>query len=121
MVHVDYILASTDILPLVRTFNVGDPNILSDHSVIEFSLITSFDFSNTANESEGNAQYISFTYKWDKDLISEYRERLRSEATITIFEQARTMLSTDSVTTENINISLNTIVDGIESCTKPLF
>ena len=37
------------------------------------------------------------------------------------FEQARTMLSTDSVTTENINISLNTIIDGIESCTKPFF
>ena len=43
--------------PLVRTFNVGDPNILSDHSIIEFSLITSFDFSNTANENEGDAQY----------------------------------------------------------------
>ena len=36
---VDYILTSTDILPLVYRFSVGDPNILTDHSIINFSLL----------------------------------------------------------------------------------
>ena len=47
---VDYILASTDILQLVRMFSVGDPNILLDHSILDFSLISSFDISNLAYE-----------------------------------------------------------------------
>ena len=102
-------------------FCVGDPNILSDHSILIFSLISSFDVSNLANEAETDPGSVSFTYKWDPNLINEYKARLRSEGTLHIFEQARTILSADLVAADEINSSLNTIVEGMESCTKPLF
>ena len=56
-------------LPLVITFNVGDLIILSDHRIIEFTLITSFDFSNTANEDEGDARAI---HKFHKQMGQEF-------------------------------------------------
>ena len=102
-------------------FSVGDPNILSDHSILNFSLISSFDISNLANEAETDPVSVSFTYKWDRNLIDEYKARLRSEDTLHIFEQARTILSADFVAADEISSNFNTIVEGIESCTKPLF
>ena len=35
---VDYVIASPHIFSLVDTFNVDDPNILSDHCIVNFSL-----------------------------------------------------------------------------------
>ena len=118
---VDYVLASTDLLLLVCVFSVGDPNILSDHSIIEFSLSTMLGSINLENISDENIDFIYYTYKWDNTLVDDYKLSLSSEKTTRIFEQARSILSTDTSSTDYIDLSLNLIVEGIESCTKPLF
>ncbi|MCG8032789.1 MAG: hypothetical protein JAZ03_11525 [Candidatus Thiodiazotropha taylori] len=117
---VDYVLASTDLLPLVRDFSIGDPNILSDHSKVEFSF-SNFGYVNVERMSDEKAEFIQYTYKWDSSLMDDYKTSLSSENTTRIFEQARSVLSLDTASTDDIDYSLNLIVEGIESCTKPLF
>ena len=57
---VDYVLASTDILQLFCYFDIGDPNILSDHSIVHFALLsTHFSESNSADDEDAE----SITYR----------------------------------------------------------
>ena len=57
---VDYILVSTDILPRICSFDIGDPNILSDHSFLYVSIWTKSKFSNNDFTNEENATYIPY-------------------------------------------------------------
>lgn len=117
---VDYVLTSTDILPLIRSFDVGEPNILSDHSVLSFSLAANFEFSRV-HEFEENFESVQYKYVWDSSLIDEYTNRLSSAPTLNLFEQAKIKLTDDNISAEGINSSINLIVEGIELSSKPLF
>lgn len=117
---VDYVLTSTDILPLIRSFDVGEPNILSDHSVISFSLSSNYEFSQE-NETDENLESVQYKYVWDPTLINEYINRLTAVDTLNLFEQAKLNLMEESVSDEGINSSIDLIVEGIELCSKPLF
>ena len=57
---VDYVLASTDILQLFCYFDIGDPNILSDHSIVQFALLsTNFSESNSADDEDTESIYYT--------------------------------------------------------------
>ena len=118
---VDYVLASTDILPLVSSFNVNDPNILSDHSIIDFSVMSNSHLSDENDFEQCNSESVQYKYIWDKNLLDEYKARLSSADTINTFEHACMILNNDQLSPDDIVRSLNCIVEGIELCAKPLF
>ena len=59
----DYVLASTDILPLISSFETGDPNILSDHSVVQFSIMSFLQFSDISDSVDENATFVHMGFK----------------------------------------------------------
>ena len=69
---VDFVLASTDILPLISSFEICDPNILSDHSVVQFSIMSFLQFSDIADSVDENATFVQCKYTWDSSLLHEY-------------------------------------------------
>ena len=83
---VDYILVSTDILPRICSFDIGDPNILSDHSFLYDSIWTKSKFSNNDFTNKENASYIPYIYAWDSNLLDEYNTRLSSPDITVIFD-----------------------------------
>ena len=49
---VDYVLVSKSMLSKIESFDVGGPNILSDHHLISFSLDTCANLENPVNDTE---------------------------------------------------------------------
>ena len=118
---VDYILVSTDILPLICSFDIGDPNILSDHSFLYCSIWANSHHSNDRLFNDENIEYVSYKYVWDDNLLNEFKSRLCSPDVTVILDEARHTLVSEQISPANIDTGLNLIVEGIEMCTKPLF
>ena len=74
---VDYVLCKSDMFFLVNSFDVDEPNILSDHCVVSFSLDTSANIREAVRDDGLDLQYI---YSWDnnKKKKQEYLDALNS-------------------------------------------
>lgn len=99
---VDYVLASQNLFPLVKTFEVQDPNILSDHCIINVSF-------ELANENENNCnsedyESVSFQYKWNPERKAEFLHLLQHDE------------FTDQLTTLNSDISTCSSINEVETC-----
>ena len=69
---VDYCIVNPILLKEFSSFCVHDPNILSDHCLIEFSLFSMYQgpaHIDTSNEHEG-LKY----FKWNNDRKDEYKD-----------------------------------------------
>ena len=53
---IDYVIATPNLLNTISTFRVGEPNILSDHRLIDFSMIS----RNSINEPVDVSENVSF-------------------------------------------------------------
>lgn len=71
---VDYVLGSQVMFNYVKSFEVHEPNILSDHSLVTLS----FEFGSTEMQEEQNEEYeyISEKYILRNALKEEYNDRL---------------------------------------------
>ena len=58
---VDYVIASQDLFPSVCTFAVDDPNILSDHCIIYFSIQVTENFGTNKVENS-SCSFIEYKY-----------------------------------------------------------
>ena len=92
---VDYVLVSTDILPLICSFDIGEPNILSDHSILHVSIWSKSQFADNTPSDEENATFIQYKYAWDSNLVHEYKTQLNSPDILGIFDEARNILNTE--------------------------
>ena len=71
---VDYVLCKPDLFDSVYKFEVEEPNILSDHCILNFS------FSNQEgvevfDKKKGECE--NYLYKWNNDKKIEYTDRLQ--------------------------------------------
>ena len=66
---VDYVLGSQEMFDFVKSFEVQEPNILSDHCLVNFS----FEFGSvqTSETQSDEFEYISEKYKWKNKLKQE--------------------------------------------------
>ena len=108
-------------MPLISSFDIGDPNILSDHSFLYCSIWANSPHSNNRLFNDENIEYVSYKYVWDDNLLNEFKTRLCSPDVTVIFKEARDTLGSEQISPANIDTGLNLIVEGIETCTKPLF
>ena len=76
---VDYVLGSQEMFNFIKSFEVQEPNILSDHCIVIFS----FEFgSRQRQRSESdNFDRVSEKYTWKNELKDEYVNRLTYEST----------------------------------------
>lgn len=77
---VDYILASQDLFNFVKEFEVLEPNILSDHCCIEFSLDCSKQLS--VNSLPEDYEQINSKYVWNNEFRNDFINLLQ-QTTIT--------------------------------------
>ena len=77
---IDYVIASPNLLNTISTFHVGEPNILSDHCLIDFSMIS----RNSINELVDVSENVPFEnvkkkYAWNEGRAGEYHINLQEE------------------------------------------
>lgn len=118
---VDYVLASKHVLNEIVSFEVGEPNILSDHSLVSFSLATYKDFTIQNDLSEPEQVHADYKYNWDGQKVDDFIERLSSQSTIHIFDNMKYKLDESIIQSDSIDESLQLFVSTLENCAKPLF
>lgn len=67
---VDYILSSQDLFKNISHFKVHDPNLLSYHCLLSFSI--NFDKCNEREVTENNYERVNGKFVWNNDFKSEY-------------------------------------------------
>ena len=72
---VDYVLCKQDLFSMVSNFVIDEPNILSDHCTVRFSLTARHNLRNI-NGTDESSKCHSYTYKWDDVKKAEYIDRL---------------------------------------------
>ena len=93
---VDYVFASPHIFSLVDTFSVGDPNILSDHCIVNFSLC--LHGNNASSDSDpGITSSLPYKYVWNNDFVEAFQNALDSETVCSEFRKLRNDLLTENV------------------------
>ena len=65
---IDYVIATHKLLNTISTLYVGEPNILSDHYLIEFSMISRNSINELVEVNE-NAPFenVKKKYAWNED------------------------------------------------------
>ena len=115
---VDYVLGSQEMFNFVKSFEVQEPNILSDHCVVNFS----FEFGSCMmqeNESD-NYDHISEKYTWKNDLKDEYVNRLNYESTKRQLNLLNSNISECS-NESDIHSCVSEFVNIIHNVSAPLF
>ena len=109
----DYCIVNFELFSEFVSFYVHDPNIFSDHCLIEFSL----------NAKEKHAEdniSIEKVNKWDQKNTEKYTKILSSNKSKTEIQQLTNMLDTAQNDTD-INSSISSFTDLIDSVCVPLF
>ena len=78
---VDLVLCRTPFFDCFNTFSVGDPNILSDHCCVQFSLKRCLLDSNIAFHDDSESTHkLDFKYVWDEDKKILFQNALSQES-----------------------------------------
>ena len=113
----DYVLASQNLFDYVSKFKVHDPNILSDHCLITFSL--EFGNEEITDSLSENYDYVDGNFVWKAEFKDEYVSRLNDEVTI---EQLNSLNANISSCDENgINTCLEEFVSIFDTVCAPIF
>ena len=114
---VDYVIASPHILSLVDTFNVDDPNILSDHCTVNFSLC--LHGNNVSSDSDpGITSSLPYKYVWNNEYVEAFQNALDSDSVRSDFRKLKNDLLTENV---DINENVGLFQDTVETICAPLF
>ena len=88
---VDYVIASQSLFPAINTFRVDDPNILSDHCLIHFSLLLlAHDGAPGQNVDAGSGSYLDYKYIWDSTQAEACQAALELEDVKVAFRNLQT-------------------------------
>ena len=118
---VDYVIVSQDLLPKFMSFSVDEPNIISDHCVLSFSIIFDVLNSGASNDStDVNETKIDRKYVCDKTLQTDYIKNLSSDETINNLNNI-----TDKFCVEcnisDIDENISNFVSALDNVCNPLF
>lgn len=115
---IDYIIANPSLLDVISSFHVADPNILSDHCCIDFSILCK-DISemNLRREKETFTK-VNKKYMWNEARAGEYIFNLeREENGLKHLSSVLTIVSTPQQIDENIQ----NFTSLMEEACDPLF
>ena len=114
---IDYVIATPSLLNVIRTFHVGEPNILSDHCLIDFMTCKMSNGPVVAGETL-TFEKLSKKYAWSGARNSEYVANLEEEANS--FINLNTHL-TQITNFEQLDENLNKFTLLMEKVFDPLF
>lgn len=115
---VDYVLSSQELFRFIKDFEVQEPNILSDHCLINFS----FEFGNQPKStqlSEEN-ELITGKYVWKNDLKNDFLDSLGNQATsekLAVLNDKISSCSDDN----DVNACVSDFTSIIEEASAPHF
>lgn len=69
---VDYVITNPSMFNVFKRFSVCDPNILSDHCIIRFSMLKHTNIYTTQSEETDSSERLYKKYKWDEVKKDEY-------------------------------------------------
>jgi exonuclease III len=118
---IDYVLASINIINLFDSFEVGDPNILSDHCEVRFGLHCNLPPNENVvlDKREINPD-VQFKYKWKDKHTDEYLQKLSSP----YFQNSLYNLQDNlKIVSVNINIddNISKFMSLMDEVCEPLF
>ena len=115
---VDYCIVNVELLSDFSAFYVHDPNALSDHCLVEFSLTSNFVPESQTHPVNEEPQF--HYYKWNNNCKEKYQASISSR-------DFKFKLSSLIDTVENascnddLNFSISSFSDLMESVCTPLF
>ena len=114
---VDYVIASPHIISLVDSFNVDDPNILSDHCIVNFSLCLHANNASSDSDS-GITSSLPYKYVWNNDYVEAFQNALDSESVRSDLRKLRNVFLTENV---DIKENAGLFQDTVKTICAPLF
>jgi hypothetical protein len=117
---VDYVLCKPELFSFFSKFQVLDPNIWSDHCMINFTLGTIGCHQKEISETSKSYEQLEYVYKWDKDKQITYENVLNSETYFNDFQHLIGSLSNMQDKTQ-IDENLQTFYLVIDEVCSPLF
>ena len=106
-------------MQLVDTFDVGDPNILSDHSYISFSLLSSSNIQ--SHDCQPREGFVDYKYVWEADKLNYFKQNLGSQNCKQVLDNMKIELEQSIIFSNTIDDSIRTFTSVVEKCAKPLF
>ena len=116
---IDLVIAEKELFPIFKSFKVHEPNILSDHCIVEFSLKSVIDEENGQNTFR-DTEYVQKIYKWNADHKEQYIDKLSGtnlQECVSLLEH----IDNRSLNKTNIDNSLKTFGEKMEDICDPLF
>ena len=115
---VDYGICSQNLFNFIKKFEVQEPNILSDHCLINFS----FDFikRHVSNAPSEDFEYANSKFVWNRELKDEYLEKLQQSSTTEKLSELNSNISC-CIDSNNIESCLSDFVDILDNVSAPLF
>ena len=115
---VDYILTSQDLLHQVKSFIVQDPNIMSDHCIINFCL----EFGHSKNQSYECDEhgYVDGKYKWKSDFKADYIHSFQQQGTVDKLHVLNQKIINSSCNDE-IDVCISDFTNMIGDISSPIF
>lgn len=117
---IDYVISSQTLFNRISNFMISDPNILSDHCLLSFSLKCEINTFTQEEADNSNLIKLSRKYVWRPEHCEQYIGALNSHETISSLNELTNNLSNSSSQRDiDENVSrFNTLLDSV--C-KPLF
>ena len=116
---VDYVIASQCLFPVINTFEVSDPNLLSDHCIVQFSIIL-HDSVLDAESETSSGSFCNYKYVWKNNEVESYQNALQSEDVQGTLNDLKTNIS-NLKTADELNSNVKSFQETIESVCNPLF
>ena len=115
---VDYVLGSQDMFDFVKSFEVHDPNILSDHCLVSFSF--QFGLVQHQEMQADDDEFISEKYSWKNDLKHEYTSCLADDHTKAQLNLLDTKIS-NCTHESDVQSCVSDFVNILHNVSSPLF
>ena len=119
---VDYVLCKPNLIPHFSSFSVHDPNILSDHCELSFSLSTKVNINdqNDPAERDFESRNVEFIYKWNDEKLESFKISLTDDLFASKLDTLTNELQ-NVMDTENLEENLSTFYEEIGNICDPLF
>ena len=106
---IDYVLVSRDLYKHIDEFSVDDPNIISDQSILRFTMPISVANEETDTQ-EDVFESVTYKYEWKSDNIDSFKNNRSKSYGI----QER--LTTEQINNECIDEAVDVLVNTLENC-----
>ena len=117
---VDYCIVNPELFKYFKSFYVHDPNIISDHCLIEFSIVSK-PLNQSCNTQINENDTFKF-YKWKSDLKEDYITKISSNDIINkISTISHTLNNNNQSSAESINSSISSFINVIDQVCAPMF